>query len=133
MNQKRDAIVALAAEMKRGREKFPGNKFMLAGLVEEVGELAKAILDRDPDAIFTEAVQCAGVALRIAEEGDATEYAELGFAGFVQAVGNVARFLLQRKAIGRLRALELAMNHARVIRFDEDPTFDDVTDEQAQP
>lgn len=56
-----------------GRAKFPGNRFMLAALTEEVGELARALLQRKgQDATRTEALDVAAVALRIALEGDAT-------------------------------------------------------------
>lgn len=67
------SIVSLLAEVSAGREKFPGNNLMLAGLVEEVGELAKALLQRKGRAsVQAEALQVAAVAMRIYEEGDAT-------------------------------------------------------------
>lgn len=58
-------------EVARSREKFPGNRKMLAALDEEVGELARALLDNDPAQRRLEAVQVAATAIRIAEEGDA--------------------------------------------------------------
>lgn len=62
----------LAEEICRAREKFPKNAHMLAALVEEVGELAKALLEGEPNEdIRKEALQVACVAIRIAEEGDA--------------------------------------------------------------
>jgi hypothetical protein len=61
----------LAEEVCRAREKFPKNGHMLAALAEEIGELAKALLEGEPnEAIRMEALQVACVAIRIAEEGD---------------------------------------------------------------
>lgn len=66
-----DTIAAIVAELKRARAKFPGNRFLLAALTEEVGELAQALLQRkSKEEILREAVQVACVAIRIAEEGD---------------------------------------------------------------
>lgn len=64
-------IDALQAEIVKARLKFPGNRFLLAALTEEVGELAKALLQKKgEDVIVREAIQVACVALRIVEEGD---------------------------------------------------------------
>lgn len=64
---------AISAEVCRAREKFPGNRLLLAALTEEVGELAKAMLqDRPSDEIRREAIQVACVAIRIIEEGDSS-------------------------------------------------------------
>lgn len=66
-------LSAVNAEVTRARLKFPGNRLLLAALMEEVGELARALLQRhDKDSIEKEAIQVACVALRIVEEGDAT-------------------------------------------------------------
>jgi hypothetical protein len=68
-----ESLAALQGEVGNGRRKFPGNRLLLAGLVEEVGELAKALLQREGRAsIEREALQVAAVAMRIYEEGDAT-------------------------------------------------------------
>lgn len=67
------SLRALAAEIEAARAKFPGNRFLLTALVEEVGELAKALLqNQHPEEIEREALQVACVAIRIIEEGDAT-------------------------------------------------------------
>lgn len=64
---------AINAEVIKARIKFPGNRLLLAALTEEVGELARALLQRKPkDEIEREAIQVAAVAVRIIEEGDAT-------------------------------------------------------------
>ena len=64
---------ALDAEVMLARRKFPGNRFLLAALLEECGELAKAMLQKKPrDVIEREAIQVACVALRICEELDAS-------------------------------------------------------------
>lgn len=65
------------AEVGRARAKFPGNKFQLAALHEESGELAMAMLDHEygkaqPIEVYEEAVQVAAMALRVAIEGDST-------------------------------------------------------------
>jgi NTP pyrophosphatase (non-canonical NTP hydrolase) len=64
----------LDEEVGRARAKFPNNAMLLVALMEEVGELAKALLQRKTDgkgSIRQEAIQCACVAMRIYEEGDA--------------------------------------------------------------
>ena len=68
-----DSLDALKAEVMRARTKFPDNAFLLAALMEEVGELAKAYLQREGTIrIQNEALQVACVAMRIFEEGDST-------------------------------------------------------------
>lgn len=68
-----DTIVGIVQEVKRARTKFPGNKMLLAALTEEVGELAKALLQKLPaDEVRKEAIQVCAVAVRIIEEGDAS-------------------------------------------------------------
>lgn len=70
---KTDTLDSISAEVCRAREKFPGNRLLLAALTEEVGELAKAMLqDRPNDEIRCEAVQVCAVAIRIIEEGDSS-------------------------------------------------------------
>lgn len=78
-------------ELQRARRKFPSSNLVFAALVEEVGELAQAMLYEragkvrvpgiDPKRhVWDEAVQVAAMALRVATEGDpsfaAVEYAE---------------------------------------------------------
>lgn len=64
---------ALDGELQHARRKFPGNRHLLAALQEEVGELAKAFLQKQGDPrIKKEALQCACVAMRIFTEGDPT-------------------------------------------------------------
>lgn len=63
------AVHDVKMELDRARAKHPENKHMLAALMEEVGELAKALLEGD-DEYYTEAIQVACVAIRIATEGD---------------------------------------------------------------
>lgn len=61
----------ICAEVGRARTKFPDNQKLLAALMEEVGELAAAMLQRkDPAAVRKEAIQVAAVAVRLIEEGD---------------------------------------------------------------
>ena len=62
------------SELSFTRHHFPGNKMMLAALVEEVGELAQALIDHSrgkvtASKVYGEAIQVATMAIRIAEEG----------------------------------------------------------------
>jgi hypothetical protein len=66
-------VTALQGEVVAGRRKFPANRLLLAALMEEVGELARALLQRQGRVqVEREALQVAAVAMRIFEEGDAT-------------------------------------------------------------
>lgn len=61
----------LTCEVMRARRKFPSNRHMLAALIEEVGETAKALMEKEGrDRIRAEALQVACVAMRLYEEGD---------------------------------------------------------------
>ena len=59
-------------EVDRARAKFFSSDGCMTALTEEVGELAKAMLDESQSRIREEAVQVAAMALRVAIEGDAT-------------------------------------------------------------
>ena len=66
---------AINEEIARARKKFPENRHKLAALVEEVGELAQALLDHERgdgsiNDIRKEAIQVAAMAIRIYSEGD---------------------------------------------------------------
>lgn len=65
-------VMLLKTEVERARKKFPDNAGSMCALTEEVGELAKALLDEDSSRIFAEAVQVACMAFRVANEGDRT-------------------------------------------------------------
>ncbi len=60
----------ISIEVHKARAKFPGNDLLIVALMEEVGELAQAMLDKTPEEIRKEAIQVACVAIRIIEEGD---------------------------------------------------------------
>lgn len=65
------SLERLDDEVAYARQKFPGTRFLLAALMEEVGELAQAYLQKqEPEQIRREALQVACVAMRIFEEGD---------------------------------------------------------------
>src|SRR5208283_4060900 len=56
----------LRDEIRSARKKFPHNKHLLGALIEEVGELAKALLQgKSQHEICREAIQVACVAIRI--------------------------------------------------------------------
>ena len=62
---------AISAEVARARIKFPSQsrETIYIALCEEVGELAKAILERaDEDHLQLEAIQVAAMAVRFIEE-----------------------------------------------------------------
>lgn len=64
-------LEAVGAETERARAKFPGARHQCVALVEEVGEVARALLDGEgSERIWAECVQVAAMAQRIAEEGD---------------------------------------------------------------
>lgn len=64
-------------ELVAARTAFPGDLHMLAALVEEVGEVAKGLMEHDlglgttTQQVLREAVQVACMAIRVATEGDA--------------------------------------------------------------
>lgn len=60
------------AEVARARAKFPAPAGLLCALTEEVGEVAKALLDEPRARLYRECVQVACVATRLATEGDPT-------------------------------------------------------------
>ncbi len=63
----------VSAEVARARRLFPNRKHLLAALVEEVGELARAYLDNEGSSrVRAEAIQVACMAVRIAVEGEET-------------------------------------------------------------
>lgn len=126
-------LAMIAAEVQRGRKKFPGRRFLLAALAEEVGELAEAMADGRHAEAKREAIQCAAVAVRIAEEGDATTYQLDGLIQLLVAAGHGSRFLLQRAAKDARNAFSVAATAAHRLQEHLDPTFADVTDEEAQP
>lgn len=61
---------ALALEMTAARAKFPGNDRLFEALVEEVGEVGRAVLTNNFEHARQEALQVACVAMRLATEGD---------------------------------------------------------------
>lgn len=68
----RSFLEQVKEELKRARAKFPSSRHSMTALMEEVGELAKAMLDESPERVYAEAVQVAAMAARVAEEGDPT-------------------------------------------------------------
>ena len=59
-------------EVLRARKKFPNPECSMTALTEEVGELAKALLDEPWAHVMKEAIQVACMAARVAIEGDPT-------------------------------------------------------------
>lgn len=72
---KATTLTAIEAELKRARELFPNTKHNTVALMEEVGELAQALLDLEMGKqtvadVYAEAIQVAVMAIDIAERGD---------------------------------------------------------------
>lgn len=69
-------LAMVKGELIAARKKFPESTHQLAALMEEVGELAQAMMEHDRDGsqtiamVLREAVQVASMAIRIATEGD---------------------------------------------------------------
>lgn len=69
-------VSMIRGELAAARGKFPGSTHMLAALMEEVGELAQAMMEHDlnqgtsTQEVLREAVQVASMAVRLAAEGD---------------------------------------------------------------
>ena len=87
----------VAAETLRARTLFPGNKHMLAALVEEVGELAQALIDYDRDEVdigqvYKEAVQVGAMAARVALDGDRS---------FEYEYSTLSRILAEARSVAR--------------------------------
>lgn len=59
-------------EVFKARKKFPSSEGSMTALTEEVGELAKALLDEGWSRVQAEAIQVAAMACRVAIEGDPT-------------------------------------------------------------
>lgn len=72
MNNPQAFFAEVAQELARARSKFPNSWGSMTALTEEVGELAKAMLDESPERVHAEAVQVAVMACRVACEGDST-------------------------------------------------------------
>ena len=65
-------LVDIKSEVGRARAKFPGDNATFAALVEEVGELAKALMEEPTANVRAEAIQVATMAIRIILDGDTT-------------------------------------------------------------
>ena len=69
-------ITMICDELIAARKAFPENTHKLAALMEEVGELAQAMMEHDRKLgtsvheVLREAVQAAAMAIRVAVEGD---------------------------------------------------------------
>lgn len=103
-------------EIERSRETFPPNAHMLAALTEEVGEVARALLEDLPEPLLrVECVQVAAMALRIADEGDA----DFAPPSPHSQVGQLKRQLeswkagtkIDKETIERLRQREIELIH----------------------
>lgn len=76
MTREEKLFSKISAELDSARVKFPGDRVTYTALCEEVGELAKALLDESSDRVEEEAVQVAVMAMRVVLDGDSS-YNEL--------------------------------------------------------
>lgn len=68
---KKSTLTDIGDEVVAARMAFPTNEHRLAAITEEVGELAQALLQKQPwDRVYDEAMQVACTAIRLMEEGD---------------------------------------------------------------
>lgn len=72
MSPEQKFMEEVLAELTKARRKFPGDNCTYVALGEEVGELAKAMLDETPSRVREEAVQVAVMAARCALDGDSS-------------------------------------------------------------
>lgn len=63
-------FLEISTELEQARNKFPDPSLSMAALTEEVGELAKAMLDEPKDRVRAEAIQVAVMTIIVATEGD---------------------------------------------------------------
>lgn len=69
-------IRAIRGELHQAREAFPNTRYLHAALIEEVGELAQALMEhsrggnKTATEVYHEAIQVAAMAIRIGTEGD---------------------------------------------------------------
>lgn len=59
-------------EITRGVESYPDASGLMVALMEEVGELARAMMTQSRDSVRSEAAQVAALAVRVAIDGDPT-------------------------------------------------------------
>lgn len=75
---------AVLEELSRARAKFPGDNLNTIAMMEEAGEVAKAVLEESPERVRRECIQLAVMAARITLDGDSStdtyrrRYHELG-------------------------------------------------------
>lgn len=65
-------LVLVKEEFLAAQAKFPQPNLNMVALTEEVGELAKALMDESSENVVAEAKQVAAMAARVAIEGDST-------------------------------------------------------------
>ena len=65
-------LAEVILEVARAKRLFPKPDGLMTALTEEVGEVARAVLDETDERIREECVQVAAMAMRLAEEGDPT-------------------------------------------------------------
>lgn len=67
-----EMLQSIRKEAMQGSESYPDASGLMMALMEEVGELARAMMSEPRENIRAEAVQVAALAIRIAIEGDPT-------------------------------------------------------------
>lgn len=67
-----DLFADIAVELVRARTQFPGNAVMGLALLEEAGELSRALREESAARVREEAIQVAVMAIRIVLDGDSS-------------------------------------------------------------
>lgn len=65
-----ELLQSIRKEAMQGIESYPDASGLMVALMEEVGELARAMMSEPRDRVRDEAVQVAALAIRVALEGD---------------------------------------------------------------
>lgn len=131
-----ETLEAIQTEVIKARIKFPGNRFILTALIEEVGELCGAALAGESEKIYQKAVQVACMTIRMIEEGDASfrerpAGATFKLVALQEAIGEMARYFLQREPERAKKLASLIGGQCLLIQQKGDSTYDNVTDAES--
>jgi len=65
-----DFLGKVRERLEKAREKYPSPNAMSLGILEEAGEVGKALVKESPERVYDECIDLAVMAMRLAEEGD---------------------------------------------------------------
>ena len=70
-----DFLASVESEIEQSRGKYPTSELSVIALMEEVGEVAKAVTEEDWSRVRAECVQVACMAARVSIDGDVSTHA----------------------------------------------------------